>query len=84
MWYTGTINILSHSEILFQYCKVLQDIIIDLTKDSIYGLTSDVLEFPCTVSSFYVAGGVSFLLVLNLWYGGMRVVHHDVHIFVLQ
>ena len=29
-------------------------------------------------------GGVSFLLVLHLWYGGMRVVHQCVRVLVIQ
>ena len=33
---------------------------------------------------FYVVGILSFLLVLKLWYGGMRVVDHDVRVFVIQ
>ena len=53
-------------------------------KDSLYRLNSDVLESHCTIRPFNVAGGVSFLLVLHLWYWGMRFVHHDVRIFVLQ
>ena len=42
-----------------------------------------MLELPCAISSFYVAGGVSFLLLLHLWYGGTLVVYHDVRIFFL-
>ena len=34
-------------------------------EDSLYRLTSDVLELSCTISTFYIAGGVSFLLVLQ-------------------
>ena len=84
MWYTGTIDILSHSDILSKYWKVLQDFIIDIMKDSLYQLTIDVLESPCMISPFYITVGVSFIIVLHLWYGGMRVVYHDVHVFVLQ
>ena len=43
-----------------------------------------MLESTFTISPFNVEGGVSFILVLNLWYGGMRVVHHDVSVFVIQ
>ena len=53
-------------------------------KDSVYLFTSDVLEFPCAISTFYVAGGASFIFVLHVWYGVTRVVHHDVRIFVLE
>ena len=49
---------------------------------SLYRLTSDVLESPRMTSPFYISSGVSFLLVLHLWYGGMRVVHQDVRILV--
>ena len=52
-------------------------------EDSLYWMTSDVLEPPCTISPFYIAGGVYFLLVLHLWYWEMRVVHHGVHILVI-
>ena len=73
----------SHSEILSQDCKVLQDVIIDYMDDLLYRLTSDVLELPCTISPFYIAGGVSFIIVLHFWYCGMRVVHHNVCVLVL-
>ena len=63
--------------------KVLQDVIIHCIEDSLYRLTSDVLGLPCTISPFYIAGGVSFLLVLHLWYLGMGVLHHDVRVLVL-
>ena len=53
-------------------------------KDFIYWLTGDVLELPCLISHFYVAGGIYFLIVLHFWNGGMRVVHHDVRVFILQ
>ena len=76
MWYYGTIDILSYSFILYQDWKVLQDVIINCIKDSLYRLTSDVLESPCTISPFYVTGGVSFLLVVHLWYGVMQEVSH--------
>ena len=36
------------------------------------------------IRPFYVVGGVSFLLVLHLWYGVMQVVNHDVRVFVIQ
>ena len=52
-------------------------------EDSLYQLTSGVLELPFTISPFYIAGGVSFLLVLHLWYWGMGVVHQDVRVLVL-
>ena len=42
-----------------------------------------MLESPCTTNPSHIAGGVSFLLVLHLWYWGMQVVHHDVCILVL-
>ena len=84
VWYAGPIDILRHSDNLLQDCKVLQDFIIDCMKDSLYWLTSDILGFPFTISPFYATGGVSFILVLQLWYGGMRVVYHDVQVFVLQ
>ena len=84
MWYAGTIDILSHYYILSQDWRVLQDVIIICMKDSLYWFTSNMLELPCTISPFYVAGGVSFHLVLHLWYGGMQVVHYDVRVFVLQ
>ena len=80
MLYARTIDILSHYDILSKDWKVLQDVIIDCIKDFIYWLISDVLESPCTISSFYIAGGVSFILFLNLWYWGMLVVHHDVRV----
>ena len=35
------------------------------------------------IRPFYIAVSVSFLLVLHLWYWGLRVVHHDVCILVL-
>ena len=68
MWYARPIDILSHSDILLQDWKVLKDVIIDCMEDSLYQLTSDVLELPCTISPFYIAGGVYFLIVLHLWY----------------
>ena len=34
--------------------------------------------------TFSIVGGVSFLLFLQLWYWGMRVVHHDVCIIVIH
>ena len=52
-------------------------------EDSIYWLTSDVLELPCTISLFYIVGSVSLLLVLHLWYWGMGVIYHDVRVLVL-
>ena len=84
MWYAGPIDILSHSYIISHNWKALQNVIINCTKDSIYWLTSDVLECTCTIILFYVAGGVSSLLVLHVWYGGMQAVHHDLLIFILQ
>ena len=84
MWYADPIDILRHSYVLLQDWKVLQDVIIDCMKDSLYWLTSGVLESPCTISPFYVAGDVSFLLGLHLWYGVMRVIHHGVRVFVIQ
>ena len=75
--------ILIHSDILLQDWKVLQDVIIDCMEDSLYWMTSDVLESPCTISLFYIAGGVSFLLVLQLFYLVIRVVHHDLRVLVL-
>ena len=83
MWYASPIDILSHSDILSQDWKVLQDFTIDCMEDSLYWLTSDVLELSCTISLFYIAGVISFLLVLHLWYLGMGVVHHDVRVLVL-
>ena len=83
VWYARPIYVLSHSNILSQDWKVLQDVIINCMEDSLYWLTSDVLESPCTISTFYIAGGVSFLLVLHLWYGGMRAVHKYVLVLVL-
>ena len=35
-------------------------------------------------SQFYVAVGVSCLLILHLWYGGMRSINHNVCVCVLQ
>ena len=61
----------------------MQDVIIDCVEDSLYWLNSDVLELPCTISLFYIAGGVSFLLVLHLWYWVIGVIHHDVGVLVL-
>ena len=61
----------------------MQDVIINFMEDSLYRLTIDVMKSPCTISPFYIAGGVSFLLVLNFWYWGMRVVHHDVRVLVI-
>ena len=58
LWYAMPINILSHSDILSQDWKFLKDVIIDCMEDSLYWMTSDVLEFPCTISPFYIAGGV--------------------------
>ena len=52
----------------------MQDVIINCMEDSIYQLTSDVLELTCTISPSYIAGGVYFLLVLHLWYWVMGVV----------
>ena len=52
-------------------------------EDSIYRLTSDVLELPCRISPFYIVVGVSFLIVLHLWYWGMGVIHHDVRVLVI-
>ena len=52
-------------------------------EESLYRLTSDVLESPCMISPFYIAGGVSFLLFLHFWYWLMRVVHRDVHVLIL-
>ena len=43
VWYTRPIDVLSHSDILYQDWKVLQDVIINCTEDSLYWLTSDVL-----------------------------------------
>ena len=83
MWYARPIDILSHSDILSQYWKVLQDVSINCMEVSIYWLTRDVLELPCTMSLFYIAGGVYFLLVLHLWYWVIRVAHHDVRVLVL-
>ena len=83
MWYARPIDILSHSEILSQDCKLLQDVIINCMEDSLYWLTSYVVESPCTISTFYIAGGVSFLLVLHLWYWGMGVVNQNVRVLVL-
>ena len=52
-------------------------------EDSLYQLTSDVLESPCTIITFYITGDVSFLIVLHFWYGGMRVFNQDVSVLVL-
>ena len=83
VWYARPIDALRHYDILSQDWKGLQDVIIDCIKDSLYWLTSDVLESPCTISTFYMTGGVSFLLVLHFWYWGMGVVHQDVHVSIL-
>ena len=83
MWYARPIDILRHSDILLQDLKVLQDVIIECTEDLLYRLTSDVLELPRTTIPFYIAGGVSLLLVLHFWYWGMRLVHHNVCVLVI-
>ena len=83
VWYSRPIYILSHSDILSQDWKVLQDVIIDFMEDSLYRLTIDVLELPCTISPFYISGSVSFLLVLHLWYCRVQAVHHAVRFLVL-
>ena len=83
VWYDRPIDTLSHSHILSQDWKVLQDFIINCIEDSIYRMTSDVLESPCTDRPLYIAGGVSLLLVLQFWYWGIGVVNHDVRILVL-
>ena len=83
MWYARTIDILSHSDILSQDWKFLQDVIIYCMEDYLYQLTSDVLKLPCMISPFYIAGGVYLILVLHLLYWGMGVVHYDVHVLVL-
>ena len=61
----------------------MQGVIIDYMKDSFYWLTSDVMDFPFMISPFNIAGVVYFLLVLQLWYWGMQVVHNDVRVLVL-
>ena len=83
MWYARPIDVLIHSDIISQDWNVFQYVIINCMEDSIYRLTSDVLKSPCTISTFYIAGGVSFFLVLHLWYGGMRVVHQDIWVLVI-
>ena len=83
MWYARPIDIISHSDILSQDWKVFQDVIIECMEDSIYWMTSDAMESPCTTSPFYIAGSVSLLLVLHFWYWGMGVVHHDFRFLVL-
>ena len=83
VWYVWPIDILDHSDILLQDWKFLQDVIVYSMKDSLYWLTNYVLELPCTISLFNIAGGVSFLFVLHLWYRGMWVVHHGVRILAL-
>ena len=83
MWYARPIDILSHSVILLQDWKVLHDVIINCMEDSLYLLISDVLELSSTTSLLYIAGGVSFLIVLNLWYWGIGVVNQYVRILVL-
>ena len=47
-------------------------------------LDSDVLESPCVISPIYITGSVSFLLFLYLWYGGARVIYHDVRIIIFD
>ena len=42
-----------------------------------------MLESLCTISPFYIVVSVSFLFVLHLWYWGMVVIHHDLHVLVL-
>ena len=44
--YARPIDVLSHSEILLQAWEVLQDVIINCMEDSLYRLTSDVMESP--------------------------------------
>ena len=83
MWYSRPIDILSHSNILSQDWKVLHDVIIYCMEASLYRLTSDVMELPCMISLFYIACGVSFLLVLHLCYWGMGSVHQYVRVLVL-
>ena len=50
VWYVRSIYVLSHSVVLSQDWKVLQDFIINCIEDLLYRLTSDVMELPCTVS----------------------------------
>ena len=83
MCYARPIYILSHSDILSLDWKDLQDVIINCMEDFLYRLTSDVLELPCTISTFYIAGGVYFLIVLHLGYWGMGVVHQDVRVLFI-
>ena len=83
MWYARPIDILRNSDILSQDWKVLQDVIFDCTEYSLYPLTSDVLESPCRISTLYIAGSVSLLLVLHLWYWGTGFVHQDVRVLVI-
>ena len=83
MWYAWPISIFSYSDILSQDWKVLQDISINCMEDLLYQMTSGVLELPCMISLFYIGVGLSFLLVLHLWYWVMRVLHHDVRALVL-
>ena len=69
VWYARPIDVLSHYDILLQDWKVFQDVITNCMEDFLYRLTSDVLESPYTIIPFYIAGGVYFLLVMQLWYG---------------
>ena len=52
-------------------------------EDSLYWRTSDVLELLCTISTFYIMGGVSLLLVLHLWYWVLGVFHQDIRVLFI-
>ena len=70
-WYARPIYLLSHSDILLQDWRVFHDFIINCMEDFLYRLTRDVLNLPYTISPFFIAGGVYFILSLHLWYWGM-------------
>ena len=53
-------------------------------KDSIYWMTSDVLELTFTIRPFYIVGSVAFILLLHLWYWEMQVVQHDVRVLFFR
>ena len=82
MWHTGSIDVLSHPDIVSQNWEVLQDVIINCMCDSLYWLSSDVLELPCLIIPLYISGSVLFLLFLHLCYGGALIIYHDVRIFI--
>ena len=42
-----------------------------------------MLELPFVILPLYITVSVMFLLTLQLWYGGERIIYHDVRVLFI-